>query len=486
MKKIISFITVISIILSFTICVHAENAVTADALKELLYKDNMTLSSLYSESVLNTSAFLDKDITKRIRLGDAVDPLKTFKIYDADFMELYFRGIIPTSYDDAIEKTILLQQEDSKYKIDYEYDLNYYQSFDKNDNKSIWEISLQTEKTVFNLKNLNDYLPDAVHELEKVADVINSNDIGTPTRLRPLISGQLLIDTDKGQYVITQIDETDESVSNQPIYHAWELVPSQESFDFRWKRFLKSTQEAMADGPNKDIEPYDFPQGDYIADYVNIPSKFTDIESGTTLCAAVAELSDLGAVNGYEDGTFRPDALITRAETAAMLTRLMKYGNSNISFADTQNHWAAEYIGALCASGIVDGYNGMFRPDDNITYDEIFKIVLSILGRYGAKEANDYPNSSNETAINAGLTEYLGSFTTASSVTRANLALILSSALDTNISTQSCFSISQSGVKMIGTQNDITLFEYIKGGKLHSHYFTSAEAIVEWEDSLTA
>jgi len=88
-------------------------------------------------------------------------------------------------------------------------------------------------------------------------------------------------------------------------------------------------------------------------------------------------------INGYEDGTFRPNGTIIRAEFATMLRRAFNIygGNSrNISFTDLDKHWAKDNIGNLVAAGVISGYpDGTFRPDQKVTREEMVVMLSRIM-----------------------------------------------------------------------------------------------------------
>jgi hypothetical protein len=87
---------------------------------------------------------------------------------------------------------------------------------------------------------------------------------------------------------------------------------------------------------------------------------------------------------GYPDGTFRPASNLTRAETAAVVSRIedLQDGSSlEEPYIDvTEDHWAYEYINKVTREGYMEGYNGEFRPDDPISRAEFITIVLNIRG----------------------------------------------------------------------------------------------------------
>lgn len=88
---------------------------------------------------------------------------------------------------------------------------------------------------------------------------------------------------------------------------------------------------------------------------------------------------DNALMNGYSDGTFKPDASITRAEFSAVMARFLKLDDKAAAtekFGDVKGHWAIGYIGALADKGIVGGVTeDSFAPDDNITREQMAAIL---------------------------------------------------------------------------------------------------------------
>ncbi|MBD0378811.1 S-layer homology domain-containing protein [Paenibacillus sedimenti] len=117
----------------------------------------------------------------------------------------------------------------------------------------------------------------------------------------------------------------------------------------------------------------------------------TDIQNGKLVAfrdiaghwarEAIEKAVKLGFVNGYEDDTFRPQGLITRAEFTVMLARALQLpdnGDKKQSFADLERipEWARSSISAAMAAGIVDGYDdNTFRSDNRITRAEMTAMV---------------------------------------------------------------------------------------------------------------
>lgn len=107
--------------------------------------------------------------------------------------------------------------------------------------------------------------------------------------------------------------------------------------------------------------------------------------AGYSFEEAVSTLTSLGIVNGYKDGTFRPDQFVTRAQMAKILVIASGYEDviigSNSNFSDIKDHWAEEYISFAASIGLITGYaNNTFRPDDKVTYDEAITMAIRALG----------------------------------------------------------------------------------------------------------
>lgn len=117
--------------------------------------------------------------------------------------------------------------------------------------------------------------------------------------------------------------------------------------------------------------------------YATSQNDYSDVELGDWYNNAISTATAAGIVKGYEDGTFRPDNAITRAEFATIAARFIsaKYEGGNM-FTDIDEHWAMEYINRACKYGWVNGYgDGTFIPDKNITRAEAMTLVNTVLGR---------------------------------------------------------------------------------------------------------
>lgn len=116
---------------------------------------------------------------------------------------------------------------------------------------------------------------------------------------------------------------------------------------------------------------------------VTITRSYTDVPDGAWYAQAVGVLSSLGILNGYEEGDFRPQNPITRAEFTAVATRFAKAAGGTADFLDVPgSHWAYGSIATAADYGWVSGYgDGSFGPKGNITRAEVAAIVNRMLGR---------------------------------------------------------------------------------------------------------
>lgn len=96
----------------------------------------------------------------------------------------------------------------------------------------------------------------------------------------------------------------------------------------------------------------------------------------------VAYMKDKNIISGYEDGSFKPNQTITRAEFATMVAKLANKSGIPTSFIDTEGHWAQSYLEEVYAAAIVSGDpDGSFRPDDNIKRVEAASILNRVFNR---------------------------------------------------------------------------------------------------------
>lgn len=118
----------------------------------------------------------------------------------------------------------------------------------------------------------------------------------------------------------------------------------------------------------------------------NNDALFSDVAVSEWYAEAVRQMSGYALIGGYADGTFRPNNKITRAEFVTILSRLPHNDiGTDTVFADVpESHWAHSAVQTALAQGWVTGDpSGKFRPDDSITRAEVVTVMNRILGRTG-------------------------------------------------------------------------------------------------------
>ncbi len=112
---------------------------------------------------------------------------------------------------------------------------------------------------------------------------------------------------------------------------------------------------------------------------------------------ALKVVTALGIIEGYEDGSVKPESTVTRAEMATIVLRMLAQANAskyqNVFTDLTSDHWAADTIQTAVELGILDGMgDGTFVPDGNVKYEQVIKMIVCAMN-YGtdAENAGGYP-----------------------------------------------------------------------------------------------
>ena len=111
---------------------------------------------------------------------------------------------------------------------------------------------------------------------------------------------------------------------------------------------------------------------------------FSDVFDDFWANKAISTLTNAGIITGFQDGTFRPNAYITRAQFAAIAARFDNVvpGLEN-PFSDvSEDYWARDLIAYAASKGWIDGSNGKFRPLENITRVEAMDFINNVLDRH--------------------------------------------------------------------------------------------------------
>lgn len=170
---------------------------------------------------------------------------------------------------------------------------------------------------------------------------------------------------------------------------------------------------------------------------------FSDVAETDKYSKAVTTLNTLGIINGYEDGTFKPENNVTRAEFTAMLLRAKGVGDMGSTSLEDPPYpdvvssdvsWAIGNIRTAKSMGIVNGYeDGTFRPSNNVLYEEALKMIVCALGyaNYspeGAEWYTKYLTSATKLGIIKGVEGSVGV-----PATRAIIAQMLYNCLEVNV-----------------------------------------------------
>lgn len=124
--------------------------------------------------------------------------------------------------------------------------------------------------------------------------------------------------------------------------------------------------------------------------YTMSEAQYRDLPRTHMFYGEVAVATSLGLIGGFDDGTFRPDAPISRAETAAILSRFYKLepgSEPSSKLTDINEHWASEPILLLASNGLVGGYSdATFRPNRPVSRAE-YAVFLTRIIRFERAEA---------------------------------------------------------------------------------------------------
>ncbi len=160
---------------------------------------------------------------------------------------------------------------------------------------------------------------------------------------------------------------------------------------------------------------------------------FNDIESGASYSEAVMTAAQQGFFKGDENGNFNPENTITRAEFAVLMCRLAgsektasKTRTRHFSDLDT-SHWANGYVAWTEKNGIINGFDdGTFRPEGEVTQQQAAKMIICVIGKKAeAENLGGYPKGYEEVAKKLGMAEEV----TNASLKRYEAAIYISGAV---------------------------------------------------------
>jgi len=121
---------------------------------------------------------------------------------------------------------------------------------------------------------------------------------------------------------------------------------------------------------------------------VTFKGEFKDVNASHWAKDYIATAKQVGIINGYDDGTFKPDASITRAEMAVMLTNSLNLQKKTLSIVLNQFKdaaqvpaWAVEYMVAVVGEKLLVGSDGVLNPLGNVTRAEAATIIYRVYNR---------------------------------------------------------------------------------------------------------
>ena len=209
-------------------------------------------------------------------------------------------------------------------------------------------------------------------------------------------------DTDvTGNYNITKVEGT--LTVTQPYYPPY--IPPEEEIDEEVPTDLPElTDEHIAyiqGYPDNTVRPlafitreevatvfYRLLDPEYRSMVFSTQQNFLDVKATRWSNKHIATLANAGVILGYEDGTFKPEKYITRAELAVIASRFDNLSPfESDKFSDIKGHWANKYINSAAEKGWVNGYeDGTFKPDNYISRAEFVTLVNQVLNRRVSKE----------------------------------------------------------------------------------------------------
>lgn len=125
------------------------------------------------------------------------------------------------------------------------------------------------------------------------------------------------------------------------------------------------------------------------AKFDSLDNNFSDVAKGKWYNRAISTLAKAGIIKGDPAGTYRPDDPITRAEMAAIIARFGDFKEGGKTFNDISGHWAQKYIELAASNGWINGNpDGTFKPNNNITRAETVAMINRVLDRQ-TKDVSD-------------------------------------------------------------------------------------------------
>ncbi len=438
------------------------------------------------------------------KVGDYIDPDSAFMMYltPAQGITKFFRdgGGNAKSFAEAFDLF-----KNSEYCVE-----EYWQRVEPFYDEHGQIMNARNFQVQYSDGKLNDVMPPAAADFrfedkyyDLAADAVNKSDIREVSAVYTFMN-EIALDTDKGSFVMPC-----ETVTNG--YAAYlgygeikldggTLYPVLDYDNFyslmsqyagvASELFEKRVREAIGGMPTQtEVEQNgaSYPEDtDSFSRYIGTEPRYSDITAEQA--AVTNQMSDLGVITG-ENGLFRPNDRVTRAETAAMLCRLFDIEPSVSSgFSDVPDeYWAAGQIASLAEQGVINGFeDGSFGPEEPVTYEQALKMIENLLG-YSSQSTltyGEYPEGEIIVGAMLGLTDDMPGFDSGDPVSRIETACMLSRALDTHILTE-CYYFTGSSMGF-GSSGviDKTLADWKNGAELSGEYFRSSAAFEARKEAL--
>lgn len=220
---------------------------------------------------------------------------------------------------------------------------------------------------------------------------------------------------------------------------------------------------------------------------VSFAAEFKDVAEDNSFREAIDILSDIGIVKGYEDGNYKPDKEVTRAEMTSLLMRMINLSITGITVPNSyytdvaNNHWAVYDINTASDRNIIKGFGGgVFKPDANVTYEQAVKMIVCVLGyeRRAALEYGGWPNGYMRAARELGLTNKC-EMTQTDPAPRKVIAQLLYNALEVKMAEN--IADTEDGYKLI---EDTLLKTYLKISKITGKVIANSKTRLDNTESV--
>lgn len=460
-KAVITILAAVTVTLSSAAALAANN-MTAEDVKNKLWENTLDKQT-YCDEVLNLTYIPEEDYSAEPkRLGDLIDASKSVMID------------IAAPDDWHTQKQYLCGEKENP---DNRYFMSLYQGADGRiylnqlyqESQEVIDSLYENEQDYQEIADaVNRYIPEDITYIYKN---LFGAEIGTGDkqyRLYMTENDVMKAEDAEGFYKISDTALLAEKNAEQRYKEESEKLEQQwfaETSDAIKARIpqLRTEDEALA--------CEDLSEQDSLSAYAGSACRYSDIHADEAPYTNL--LADKGIMEGYGDGTFGTQKTVTRAETAALMCRLFNIEpEASTVFSDVPaEHWAAGYIGAFAKLGILSGYSdGTFKPDKEISYDELFKITVLMMGidadYYFMSTPSSYPLTTTRAALTHGYAEGIDSFDTTAAVTRINIAKIMCNLLDSHLySHDYAIGLENPGITSMGMY-DVTLSQYLAGEPL--------------------